>query len=88
MSASTSALAAVAAPAGGFDLVLANLLAPVVADLAEDLVRQVAAGGALVVSGLLADRWTATTDHLSGLAVADVTVDDGWVAVTLRPPSR
>lgn len=86
VSASTKPLAEMAAPTDGFDLVLANVLAPVVVDHAEDLVRLVAPDGALVVSGLLVDRWTATTDHLSGLAVVDVAVDDGWVAVTLRSP--
>ena len=39
---------------GPFDLVLANLLAPVVVDLAADLRRVTAPSGALVVSGVLA----------------------------------
>ncbi len=67
-----------------FDVVAANLLAPVIADLALDLERVVAPDGALVVSGLLADRWKATTARIPNLAVAAVAVDDGWAAVTLR----
>ncbi|MCU1355705.1 MAG: ribosomal protein methyltransferase [Acidimicrobiales bacterium] len=67
-----------------FDLLLANLLAPVIADLSADLVAAVAPGGTLVVSGLLADRWQATTDRLAPLTVVQVTAEDGWVAVTLR----
>lgn len=86
VSASTTTLADVAIPPGGYDVVVANVLAPVLVDLAEDLVRVVAPSGAVVVSGLLTDRWAATTDHLTGLAVVDVTCDDDWVAVTLRPP--
>ena len=67
-----------------FELVLANLLAPVIADLSADLVAAVAPGGTLVVSGLLADRWQATTDRLAPLTVVQVAEADGWVAVTLR----
>ena len=40
---------------GPFDLVLANLLIPIVEDLGTDLVAALAPGGSLVVSGLLAD---------------------------------
>ena len=36
-----------------FDIVLANLLAPVVVDLASDLRRVLAPSGALIVSGVL-----------------------------------
>ncbi|MCU1496104.1 MAG: ribosomal protein methyltransferase [Acidimicrobiales bacterium] len=83
--ASTTPLGDVAATGRRYDVVAANLLAPVVVDLAGDLARVVAAGGALVVSGLLEDRWQAATDTLPGLAVENVAAADGWVAVTLRP---
>lgn len=88
--ASCTPLAEVAArsgDAGRFDVVAANLLAPVVRDLALDLVRVVAPGGALVVSGLLVDRWEDAVGHLTvggGLEVTDVATEEGWVAVTLR----
>ncbi len=81
-------LAALVAAGSRFDLVLANLLAPVVVDLAADLVAALAPEGRLVVSGLLADRWAVATDHLEGLVVEEVTTDEGWAAVTLRHPSR
>jgi ribosomal protein L11 methyltransferase len=69
---------------GTFDVVVANILAPVLLALAGDLVRVVAPGGVLVVSGLLAGR----SDHVAQ-ALAPLVVDrtdglDGWVAVTLR----
>jgi ribosomal protein L11 methyltransferase len=91
VAAATTPLAAVAervadGASAPFDLVVANLLAPILVELATDLVRVVAPDGALVVSGLLADRWAATTDHLTGLDVADVRTDDGWAAITLVPP--
>lgn len=79
-------LAALVADGTRFDVVLANLLAPVVVDLATDLVAALTPGGTLVVSGLLADRWAEATDHLDGLVVEEVATDDGWAAVTLRQP--
>jgi ribosomal protein L11 methyltransferase len=76
---------------GRFDLVLANLLAPVVRELADALLGAVAPGGALVVSGLLADRWEGDVACLAPLAPAEVLEEDGWVAVVLvdpGPPAR
>ena len=66
-----------------FDLVLANLLAPVIADLGPQLVAATAPGGLLVASGLLADRWEASLVHLVPLVPVEVLEDDGWVAVVL-----
>lgn len=86
VAAGTTPLAELVGFGPGFDVVAANLLAPVVASLAPHLVDAVAPTGALVVSGLLADRWAEATDHLVGLAVTDVAVADGWAAVTLRHP--
>lgn len=76
-------LSELAASGATFDLVLANLLAPVVIDLAPPLVSVLAPGGRLVVSGLLADRWQTATARLAGLVVIEVERDEGWVAVTL-----
>lgn len=79
------------APGGGgsgwadrFDVVAANLLAPVIAEVGPDLVACVAPGGALVVSGLLADRWEASMPALEPLSVDRVVEAEGWVAVVLR----
>lgn len=83
--ATATPLADVASSGRRYDVVAANLLAPTITELAADLVRVVAEGGALVVSGLLEDRWPTTTDALRGLVVADVATSEGWVAVTLRP---
>ena len=70
-----------------FQVVAANLLAPVIADLADDLVDVVAAGGSIVVSGLLADRWPTGVGPLvaaNRMGVEAVDEEAGWVAVTLR----
>ena len=86
VSASNTSLAEVAATGSTFAVVVANLLATVVVDLADDLVRVMAPGATLVVSGLLADRWRDTTVLLRGVEVVGVTTEDGWAAVSLRRP--
>jgi ribosomal protein L11 methyltransferase len=69
----------------GFDLVVANLLAPVIRDLGPALVAATSPGGALVVSGLLADRWAEAVATLEDrdMTVEAVDEDEGWVAVVL-----
>ncbi|MCU1371752.1 MAG: Ribosomal protein methyltransferase [Ilumatobacteraceae bacterium] len=80
----TDPVAVLAARGERYDLVLANLLAPVIAELGADLVRSTAPGGALVISGLLADRWEAALPAVAPLAARRVASEDGWVAVLLR----
>lgn len=82
---STATVADMADRSTSFHVVAANLSAPVIVDLAGDLARVLSPGGALVVSGLLADQWEATTALLPDLAVTEVAVDEGWAAITLRP---
>ena len=84
VTASTTPLTEVARTRQPYDLVLANLLAPVVRDLGADLVAATRPGGHLVVSGLLADRWRETVDGLAGCEVQRVDEEDSWVAVVLR----
>ncbi|MCB0976526.1 MAG: 50S ribosomal protein L11 methyltransferase [Acidimicrobiales bacterium] len=69
-----------------YDVVVANLLAPILVDLAESLQAVTRPGGSLVVSGLLADRWETTIDVLT--AGSDLTprpprIEEDWVAVRL-----
>lgn len=71
---------------GEFDLVLANILAPVLVGLAADLRRVVAPSGRLVISGILADRHEHVLTALAPLEVEQTDVLDGWAAVTLRHP--
>ena len=73
-----------------FDVVAANLLAPVIRELAPDLLAVLAPGGVLVASGLLADRWEAgvapltTAPSVDACAIEQVDEQGGWAAVTLR----
>jgi len=69
---------------GQFDIVVANILAPTLIDLADDLVRLTAARGALVISGVLADRHDHVEAALRPLQQTDRAVLDGWAALTLR----
>lgn len=78
--ASTTALAEVVAE---FDIVVANVLAPALIDLAPDLRRVVAPGGVLVVSGILADRYDNVLAALAPLVPVATVADQGWVAVSL-----
>jgi ribosomal protein L11 methyltransferase len=72
---------------GPADLVLANLVTDTVAELADALVGAVAPGGALVVSGIAADRQERATAPLrrAGLVVDTLRERDGWVALRGRP---
>ena len=69
---------------GCFDLVLANILAPALIDMAADLRRVVRPGGALVISGVLAERHHHVLAALAPLRVDSTATLNGWSAVTLR----
>jgi ribosomal protein L11 methyltransferase len=71
-----------------FDLVVANILAPALIELASDLKRVTRASGALVVSGVLADRYDHVVAALAPWRVARADVLDGWAALELRHPAH
>jgi ribosomal protein L11 methyltransferase len=73
---------------GQFDVVVANILAPVLIDLAEDLLRVTAPHGALVISGVLADRHEHVEAALQPLQRRHRATLDGWAALTLAAESR
>lgn len=67
-----------------FDVVVANLLAPVIVGLAEDLRRVTAPAGALIVSGILAVAHDHVLAALAPLQPVGTLLKDGWAAVLLR----
>jgi ribosomal protein L11 methyltransferase len=69
---------------GQFEIVVANILAPTLIDLADDLVRVVAPSGVLIISGVLADRHDHVEAALRPLRRTQRTVLDGWAALTLE----
>jgi ribosomal protein L11 methyltransferase len=77
---STALLADVA---GTYRLVLANILAPALVALADDLRRVTAPDGRLVISGILAGRHDHVLAALAPMAVVRTDELDGWAAVEL-----
>ncbi|MBO6935116.1 MAG: 50S ribosomal protein L11 methyltransferase [Deltaproteobacteria bacterium] len=72
---------------GTYDLVLANIQAPILIGMAAELAKRVAEGGTLVMSGILEGQEqevaAALTAELPGTE-ATITADGGWRAVTIR----
>jgi ribosomal protein L11 methyltransferase len=67
-----------------FDVVVANILAPTLVAMADDLRRVTRADGRLVISGILADAHDHVLAALAPMQVERTDVDDGWACVTLR----
>ncbi len=68
---------------GTYDIVVANILAPVLIELADDLRRVVAPGGVLVISGVLAGHHQHVEAALRPLRTRTVSTHNGWAALTL-----
>ena len=81
VTASTTPLSAVT---DEFDVVLANLLAPTVVELAAHLTRVTTTAGALIVSGVLEDRHDHVLAALAPLRVVQTVTREGWAALLLR----
>ena len=70
--------------ANTYDLVLANILAPTLIDLSDELKRLVAPNGRLVVSGVLDGHFDHVLAALEPLRVVDTLMIEGWAAVVLE----
>jgi ribosomal protein L11 methyltransferase len=81
VTASTTPLASIG---DTFDIVLANLLAPIVVTAAADLRRVTAPAGALIVSGILESSHDHVVGALAPMHVVQTIVRDGWAALLLR----
>ncbi len=69
-----------------YDVVVANILAPVLVSLADDLRRVTRPGGRLVISGILASSHQHVVDALGPMKVMRTDVLDGWACVELSHP--
>jgi ribosomal protein L11 methyltransferase len=69
---------------GPFDVVLANILAHTLIDLAGDLRRVTATSGVLVVSGILDGAYGHVEEALAPMQVTDRLAREGWAALVLR----
>jgi ribosomal protein L11 methyltransferase len=68
---------------GAYDIVVANILAPTLIELAADLRRVVAPSGALIVSGVLTDRHQHVEEAFLPFHATSRTTLDAWAALTL-----
>jgi ribosomal protein L11 methylase PrmA len=68
---------------GAYELVVANIGAATLIELASPLAARVAPAGALVLSGLLHDRRDELLAAYPGFAVDAEVVEDGWCTVAL-----
>ena len=71
---------------GLFDIVVANILAPTLIELADDLRRVVAPGGRLIVSGVLADHHDHVEAALRPFRRTHRQTLDGWAALSFGHP--
>jgi len=73
------------AVAGEHDLVLANLIAEILIDLAEDLVSRCVPGGHLVLSGILSEKTGRVADEFRrhGATLVREATDGQWAALLL-----
>jgi ribosomal protein L11 methyltransferase len=69
-----------------FDVVVANILANPLVELAPRLTRLVAGGGALILSGLLVDQEAMVRTAYAGVAFAPAVVDEDWIRLDGRVP--
>jgi ribosomal protein L11 methyltransferase len=80
------------AVAGTFDLVVANILANTLVELAPDLVARLAPGGALVLSGILAPQAEEVRAAYLALGLRRVPggdrSDGEWTVLVLEKPAR
>ncbi|MCL5965763.1 MAG: 50S ribosomal protein L11 methyltransferase [Deltaproteobacteria bacterium] len=75
---------------GVFDLVQANLIAEILVDLKKELVGRTRSGGAMILSGILAEKagWVEEEFAAEGVRVAERREDGQWAALfLLREPS-
>lgn len=69
---------------GQFDIVVANILAPVLIELSADLKRVLQHHGTIVVSGLLTGRFDHVVEALSPLKIVESVDIDGWSTLALQ----
>lgn len=68
---------------GEFDVVVANILAPALVAMAPSLRRLTAAGGRLIVSGVLTDGYDHVVEALAPMRPVVERDDEGWSVVVL-----
>jgi ribosomal protein L11 methyltransferase len=72
--------------AAQYDIVIANIIARVIAELAQPLADAMRPDGLLIVSGIIAEREQMVLDGLTqaGLTLVQRNVDGDWLALTWK----
>jgi ribosomal protein L11 methyltransferase len=74
-----------AQPGNEFDIVVANILAEVIVELAPVLVLNLAPAGVLVTSGILLEKTETVRESLRQLGLySEIEIEEDWVALTSR----
>jgi ribosomal protein L11 methyltransferase len=75
-----------AAAEGAYDLVLANILAEILVDLKSEIVSRCAAGGFLILSGILDEKcgWVEEEFRSEGARALERKTDGQWTALLLK----
>lgn len=73
-------------PASEFDVVFANILAPVLIELSDEISRHVAVRGLLILSGVLDGRYDHVLREYPDFAVSERVIVDGWASLLLERP--
>ncbi|MGI6367950.1 MAG: 50S ribosomal protein L11 methyltransferase [Anaerolineae bacterium] len=73
----------------GYDLLLINILAEIIIDMAASLPPRIRPGGVCIASGILQEKVPAVSEALEGvgLSILDVLIEDGWAALVLSRPA-
>lgn len=77
----------IGAVTGEFTVVAANILAPTLISMSDDLKRLTAPGGTLLVSGLIDGQADHVIEALRPFSVDNAVALDGWTAYALRAPT-
>lgn len=72
------------AASGPFDVVVANIGAAVLDQEAATIASLVTGGGALILTGILNERWAGVAPRYPAFHLEDRRTEDGWTAATLR----
>jgi ribosomal protein L11 methyltransferase len=65
------------------DVVVANILAPVLIEQSDEINATVRPGGVVILSGMRNDQIDKVLKNFSQFIPIDTVEDDGWVAVAL-----
>ena len=73
-----------------FDIILANIVAGVLITLSGYMDKNLAPGGHILVSGIIAERWQEVLSAMEskGLALVKKIEEDGWVSALMKKEDR